>query len=99
MFARRRDQFLNIRGGAGTGKTFCIEQLVGKVQQAGRPVFLCAPYGEQARVTLRNEAPRLEASGQNEVARVFAQANTVDSLLMQARHDPTAVSRGRHLCR
>src|SRR6202044_1450164 len=30
-----------------------------------------------------------EACGQNEVARVFAQANTVDSLLMQARHDPT----------
>ncbi len=83
-----KDQFLNIRGGAGTGKTFCLEQLVGQSQQAGRPVFICAPYGEQARVTLRNEAPRLEASGQNEVARVFAQANTVDALLAQARHDP-----------
>jgi len=83
-----KDPFLNIRGGAGTGKTFSLEMLVGQSHQAGRPVFLCAPYGEQARVTLRNEAPRLEASGQKEVARIFAQANTVDSLLMQARHDP-----------
>ena len=83
-----KDQFLNIRGGAGTGKTFCLEQLVKQSQQAGRPVFMCAPYGEQARVTLRNEAPRLEASGHNDVARVFAQANTVDALLAQARHDP-----------
>ena len=83
-----QDQFLNIRGGAGTGKTFCLEQLVGQSHQAGRPVFICAPYGEQARVTLRNESPRLEAAGQKEVARVFAQANTVDSLLAQARHDP-----------
>jgi hypothetical protein len=66
-----------------------MEQLVGQSVQAGRPVFLCAPYGEQARVTLRNEAPKLEACGQNEVARVFTQANTVDALLMQARHDPT----------
>jgi conjugative relaxase-like TrwC/TraI family protein len=84
-----QDQFVNIRGGAGVGKTFCVEQLVGQSLQAGRPVFICAPYGEQARVTLRNEAPRLEACGQNEVARVFAQANTVDALLMHARHDPT----------
>lgn len=84
-----QDRFLNIRGGAGTGKTFCLEQLVSQSQLAGHPVFICAPYGEQARVTLRNEAPRLEASGQHEVARVFAQANTVDALLAQARHDPT----------
>jgi len=84
-----QDKFLNIRGGAGTGKTFCLEQLVGESQKAGRPVFICAPYGEQARVTLRNESPRLEASGQKEAARIFAQANTVDSLLVQARNDPT----------
>ncbi|MCE0499209.1 MAG: AAA family ATPase, partial [Methylacidiphilales bacterium] len=84
-----KDQFLNIRGGAGTGKTFCLEQLVGESRKAERPVFICAPYGEQARVTLRNEAPRLEASGHKEVAQVFAQANTVDALLIQARHDPT----------
>jgi conjugative relaxase-like TrwC/TraI family protein len=84
-----QDQFLNIRGGAGTGKTFSLEMLVGQSHQAGRPVFICAPYGEQARVTLRNESPRLEASGQKEVARIFAQANTVDSLLAQARNDPT----------
>jgi conjugative relaxase-like TrwC/TraI family protein len=83
-----KDQFLNIRGGAGTGKTFCLEQLVGQSHRAVRPVFICAPYGEQARVTLRNESPRLEAAGQKEIARVFAQANTVDSLLMQARHNP-----------
>jgi conjugative relaxase-like TrwC/TraI family protein len=82
------DQFLNVRGGAGTGKTFCLEKLVGQSQQAGRPAFLCAPYGEQARVTLRNESPRLEVAGQPEVARVFAQANTVDALLVQARHNP-----------
>jgi conjugative relaxase-like TrwC/TraI family protein len=84
-----KDQFLNIRGGAGTGKTFCLEQLVGQSHRAGRPVFICAPYGEQARVTLRNESPRLEAAGQKEVARIFAQANTVDSLLMRARNDST----------
>jgi conjugative relaxase-like TrwC/TraI family protein len=88
-----KDQFLNIRGGAGTGKTFCLEQLVNQSQQAGRPVFICAPYGEQARVTLRNEAPRLEASGQNDVARVFAQANTVDALLAQVRHNPLPLRR------
>jgi conjugative relaxase-like TrwC/TraI family protein len=84
-----RDQFLNIRGGAGTGKTFCLEQLVGESQRGYRRVFICAPYGEQARVTLRNEAPRLEAAGHKEVAHAFAQANTVDSLLMRARNDPT----------
>ena len=83
-----RDQFLNTRGGAGTGKTFTMEKLVRQSHEAGRPVFLCAPYGEQARVTLRNEAPRIEAAGHTEVARIFAQANTVDSLLMQARNDP-----------
>ncbi len=82
-----KDQFLNIRGGAGTGKTFCLEQLVGQSQQAGRSVFICAPYGEQARVTLRNEVPRLEASGQKEIAYVFSQANTVDALLARVRHD------------
>jgi conjugative relaxase-like TrwC/TraI family protein len=84
-----RDQFLNTRGGAGTGKTFTIEELVRQSHDAGRPVFLCAPYGEQARVALREEAPRIEVAGHTEVARIFAQANTVDHLLVQARHDPT----------
>jgi hypothetical protein len=83
-----KDQFLNTRGGAGTGKTFTLEKLVKQSHEAGRPVFLCAPYGEQARVTLRNEAPRIEAAGHTEVARIFALANTVDSLLMQARNNP-----------
>ena len=87
------DQFVNIRGGAGTGKTFCLEQLVGESQRAGRPVFICAPYGEQARVTLRNESPRLEAAEHKEIARVFAQANTVDSLLMRARNEPALLRR------
>jgi hypothetical protein len=83
-----RDQFLNTRGGAGVGKTFTMEKLVRQSHEAGRPVFLCAPYGEQARVALREEAPRIEAAGYHEVARIFAQANTVDFLLMQARNDP-----------
>jgi conjugative relaxase-like TrwC/TraI family protein len=88
-----RDQFLNIRGGAGTGKTFCLEQLVRESLRAYRPVFICAPYGEQARVTLRHESARLETAGQKEIARAFAQANTVDSLLIQARKEP-ALLRG-----
>ena len=83
-----KDQFLNIRGGAGTGKTFSLERLVDQSQQGGRPVYLCAPYGAQARVTLREEASRIEAGGRHEVARVFAQANTVDHLLLKAENDP-----------
>ncbi len=83
-----KDQFLNIRGGAGTGKTFSLERLVDQSQQGGRPVYLCAPYGEQARVTLREEAPRIEAGGRHEVACVFAKANTVDHLLLKAENDP-----------
>jgi hypothetical protein len=78
------DQFLNVRGGAGVGKSFCLEKLVDQSLQAGRSVFVCAPYGEQARVTLRNESPRLEASGQKEVSQIFAQANTVDHLLVKS---------------
>jgi hypothetical protein len=87
------DQFLNVRGGAGAGKSFCLEKLVDQSLHAGRPVFVCAPYGEQARVTLRNESPRLEASGQKEVAQVFAKANTVDHLLVKAESDPTPFRR------
>ncbi len=81
------DHYLNIRGGAGTGKSFSLEILVGESQRAGRPVFLCAPYGEQARVVLRNEAARIEAAGAPDVARAFAQANTVDALIVRARQD------------
>jgi conjugative relaxase-like TrwC/TraI family protein len=87
------DQFLNVRGGAGAGKSFCLEKLVNQSLQAGQPVFVCAPYGEQARVTLRNESARLEASGQKEVSQVFAQANTVDHLLVKAESDPTPFRR------
>jgi conjugative relaxase-like TrwC/TraI family protein len=87
------DQFLNVRGGAGAGKSFCLEKLVDQSLRAGRTVFVCAPYGEQARVTLRNESARLEASGQKEVAQVFAQANTVDHLLAKAESDPTPFRR------
>lgn len=82
------DQYLNIRGGAGTGKSFSLEILVWESQRAGRPVFLCAPYGEQARVVLRNESSRIEAAGLPEVARVFAEANTVDALILRVRNDP-----------
>jgi conjugative relaxase-like TrwC/TraI family protein len=87
------DQFLNVRGGAGAGKSFCLEKLVDQSLQAGRPVFVCSPYGEQARVTLRNESARLEASGQKEAAQIFAQANTVDHLLVKAECDPTPFRR------
>jgi hypothetical protein len=41
------DQFLNIRGGAGVGKTYFMERLVRASLDAGRPVALVAPYGEQ----------------------------------------------------
>ena len=88
-----KDQFLNIRGGAGTGKTFSLERLVDQSQKGGRPVHLCAPYGEQARVTLREEALRIEAAGRYEVARVFAQANTVDHLLLKAEDDSQSFRR------
>ena len=56
------DQFLNIRGGAGVGKTYFIERLVRASLDAGRPVAaLVAPYGEQSRVTLRSEAGNNQA--------------------------------------
>lgn len=83
------DQYLNIRGGAGTGKTVSLELLVNESLRAGRSVFLCAPYGEQSRVNLRNEASRIEAAGQTEVARIFAEANTVDHLILKARDNPS----------
>lgn len=80
------DQFLNIRGGAGVGKTFCMEILVADSLNAGRPVILAAPYGEQSRVNLRREAGRLRAEGKIAVAEAFGKANTVDHWLMKARH-------------
>jgi conjugative relaxase-like TrwC/TraI family protein len=82
------DRFLNIRGGAGVGKTYCLEKLVQASLQTGRPVILCAPYGEQARVTIRGEATRLEGEGKMQVARVFSEANTVDWLLAKAHFQP-----------
>jgi conjugative relaxase-like TrwC/TraI family protein len=82
------DRFLNIRGGAGVGKTYCMEKLVQASLEAGRPIILCAPYGEQARVTIRGEATRLEAEGKKKVARVFSEANTVDWLLAKAQFQP-----------
>jgi len=77
-----RDQFLNIRGGAGVGKTYFMERLVRVSLDAGRPVALVAPYGEQSRVTLRAEA---EKASRPDVARAFAEANTVAWLLSKAR--------------
>lgn len=82
------DRFLNVRGGAGVGKTYCLEKLVQASLHAGRPVVLCAPYGEQARVTIRGEATRLEAERKKKVARVFSDANTVDWLLSKAQFQP-----------
>ncbi len=83
-----RDQFLNVRGGAGVGKTFCMEMLVGDSLAAGRPVVLAAPYGEQSRVTMRAEAQRLAADGKAAVAEAFGSANTVAHLLQKARMNP-----------
>jgi conjugative relaxase-like TrwC/TraI family protein len=79
------DQFLNIRGGAGVGKTYFMERLVRGSLDAGRPVALVAPYGEQSRVTLRAEA---EKARRPDVARAFAEANTVAWLLNKARFSP-----------
>jgi GTPase SAR1 family protein len=72
------DRFLNIRGGAGVGKTYFMERLVRASLDAGRPVALVAPYGEQGRVTLRSEAERLSRP---DVAAAFRDANTVAWLL------------------
>ena len=80
-----RDQFLNIRGGAGVGKTYFMERLVRASLDAGRPVALVAPYGEQSRVTLRMEA---EKAKRVDVARAFEEANTVAWLLNKARFSP-----------
>jgi len=79
------DQFLNIRGGAGVGKTYFMERLVRVSLDAGRPVALVAPYGEQSRVTLRAEA---EKATRSDVAQAFRDANTVAWLLNKARFNP-----------
>jgi conjugative relaxase-like TrwC/TraI family protein len=76
------DRFLNIRGGAGVGKTYFMERLVRASVDAGRPVALLAPYGEQSRVTLRSEAERVKRP---DVAKAFRDANTVAWLLNKAR--------------
>jgi conjugative relaxase-like TrwC/TraI family protein len=76
------DRFLNIRGGAGVGKTYFMERLVWASLDAGRPVALVAPYGEQSRVTLRSEAERLRRP---DVAAAFRDANTVAWLLNKTR--------------
>jgi hypothetical protein len=79
------DQFLNIRGGAGVGKTYFMERLVRASLDASRPVALVAPYGEQSRVTLKAEA---EKASRPDVAQAFGQANTVAWLLNKARFSP-----------
>src|SRR5258707_3625735 len=60
-----------------------MERLVRESLDAGRPVALVAPYGEQSRVTLRSEAERL--SRQN-VVEAFRDANTVAWLLNKTRY-------------
>src|SRR5260221_7277768 len=52
------DQVLNIRGGAGVGKTYFMERLVRASLDAGRPVVLVAPYGEQSRGTLTDDSEK-----------------------------------------
>src|SRR5260221_314158 len=79
------DQFLNIRGGAGVGKTYFMERLGRASLDAGRPAGLVAPYGEQGRVTLRAEA---EKASRPDVAQAFRDANTVAWLLNKARFNP-----------
>jgi hypothetical protein len=79
------DQFLNIRGGAGVGKTYFMERLVRASLDAGRPIVLVAPYGEQSRVTLRAEA---EKATRPDLAQAFREANTVAWLLNKARFAP-----------
>jgi hypothetical protein len=79
------DQFLNIRGGAGVGKTYFMERLVRASLDVGRPVVLVAPYGEQSRVTLMAEA---EKAARPDVAQAFRDANTVAWLLNKARFNP-----------
>ncbi len=87
-FTTSKDQFLNIRGGAGVGKTFCLEMLVADSLTAGRKVILAAPYGEQSRVTMRGEAARLLGIGKPAVADAFENANTVAHFLTKAKvHD------------
>jgi conjugative relaxase-like TrwC/TraI family protein len=76
------DRFLNIRGGAGVGKIYFMEKLVRASLDAGRPVALMAPYGEQSRVTLRSEAERVSRP---DVAEAFRDANTVAWLLNKMR--------------
>jgi hypothetical protein len=77
------DRFLNIRGGAGVGKTYFMERLVRASLDVGRPVALVAPYGEQSRVTLRSEAERIN---RRDVAQAFRDANTVAWLLNKTRY-------------
>jgi conjugative relaxase-like TrwC/TraI family protein len=82
------DQFINVRGGAGVGKTFSMERLVQASIDGGRTVVLCAPYGEQSRMTIRGEAFRLDEEGKYAVAQAFREANTVASILTKAQFKP-----------
>lgn len=87
--ATSTDQFLNIRGGAGVGKTFAMEILVGDSLRAGRAVVIMAPYGEQSRITLRAESSHLASLGKTDVAQAFGQANTVAHYLLKAAKNST----------
>jgi hypothetical protein len=59
-----------------------MERLVRASLDAGRPVVLFAPYGEQSRVTLRSEAERVSRP---DAAEAFRDANTVAWLLNKTR--------------
>jgi conjugative relaxase-like TrwC/TraI family protein len=82
-FNTSTDRFLNIRGGAGVGKTFCLEILVGDSLRAGRNVVLMAPYGEQSRLTMWAEVERLVSAGKLSEAAAFREANTVSQYLLK----------------
>jgi hypothetical protein len=65
-----------------------MEKLVQASLEAGRPIILCAPYGEQSRVTIRGEADRLRSEGKDGVAQAFKEANTFAWLLAKAQFHP-----------
>lgn len=62
------DRVSMIRGGAGTGKTTLLKEIVPEIEKTGREVFLFAPTAEASRDVLKKEG--------------FDKADTVARLLM-----------------
>ena len=65
------DRVITIRGGAGTGKTTLMREVVGGIQEAGHQIHAFAPTAEASRGVLRREG--------------FASANTVEHLLQNTQ--------------